>query len=81
MSADNPRTDSVRICPGPSCEHTERIARLEMQLFDLTRRIALFETTAHLAKSLGLIHDRRTTARRTATKTPRPSKRGKGRRK
>ena len=139
-SESDSRTDSSRIYPGPSCEHTERIEALERDLAtwkkhvaDLIRdvdtlrnsvavlerdhhrlgerhtlaamrinadaqRIATLERDAAalaelrrveakiaigtaLAESVGIVHDRRVTARRTSTKMPRPSKRGKGRRK
>ena len=92
-----PRSDSVRIYPGPSCEHTERIETLEATLTEINGWLS--RHSANLAESIATTEQRiakleadaaaLTELRRaeakiaisTSTTTPRPSKRGKGRRK
>ena len=70
---DKPRSDSSRIYPGPSCEHTERIAEMERHIADLSRRVAELMIDTALDRILPRVTE--------PTRTPRPSKRGKGRRK
>lgn len=91
-----PRTDSVRIYPGPSCEHTDRIAALEQRIAKLERDAAALTALRRVEAELAIESARNDARRpirvvigdiftqsnrRTASDVPVPSRRGKGRRK